>query len=74
VSKIEHKAVTSSFITSVGHDPVTRTMEIKFKSGNTYAFPNVSATLHVPEAGELDDEVAAPHSRGGDRAPQGSGG
>jgi len=39
---MEHKPITSSNIATVGYDPATRTMEVTFKSGSTYAYENVS--------------------------------
>ena len=38
--------VKSSQIESVGHDPETSTLAIRFKSGGTYHYQNVSADQH----------------------------
>jgi KTSC domain len=39
---MQHKSVTSSNIESIGYDPSTQTLEVKFKSGGTYSYPGVS--------------------------------
>jgi len=38
---MQHTPVNSSMIQSVGHDPETLVMEVKFKSGKTYPYQNV---------------------------------
>lgn len=38
--------VESSNIETVGHDPATKTLHVKFKNGSTYEFQNVSAEKH----------------------------
>lgn len=43
---MKHEPVTSSTIESVAHDPDTRSMEVKFKSGSTYRYDGVPAELH----------------------------
>lgn len=37
------QSVTSSAIESIGHDPETKRLRIKFQSGHTHDFPNVTA-------------------------------
>jgi len=43
----EHVPVKSSNINSVSYDPDTKTMEVKFKSGQTYAYQGVDAEKHA---------------------------
>ena len=44
---MEHQPVNSSNIVSTAHDPSSGVMEVKFKSGKVYSFPNVSADEHT---------------------------
>lgn len=48
VSNIPRKAVTSSQLAEVGHDPATNTLAVKFKhgSGGIYHYANVTAEDH----------------------------
>lgn len=39
--------VSSSNIHSVGHDPETKTLRVRFSNGNTYEYPNISAEQHA---------------------------
>lgn len=39
---MKHTSVESSMIASVGHDPDKCVCEIKFKTGKTYTYENVS--------------------------------
>ena len=39
--------VTSSTISSIGHDPATQTLEVEFKSGKVYRYQDVSAEKHA---------------------------
>jgi hypothetical protein len=39
-------AVKSSHLASVGHDPLTNTLEIEFVNGQVYQYANVSASTH----------------------------
>jgi hypothetical protein len=39
--------VDSSNIESVGHDPATSELRVKFKSGHTYSYLGVSAAQHA---------------------------
>lgn len=43
---IELQPVESSNIEAIGHDPATKTLRIRFKSGGTYDYPDVSAKKH----------------------------
>lgn len=43
---MQHEPVTSSFITHVGHDPATNTLEIKFKNGTVERHDGVTAEDH----------------------------
>ena len=43
---MEMKPVTSSQIESIGHDPATNTMAIKFKGGGLYHYANVKPEQH----------------------------
>lgn len=38
---MKHTLVNSSMITSVGHDPDSKVMEVKFKNSKTYTYPDV---------------------------------
>lgn len=40
-------SVTSSNIHSIGHDPETSELHVKFKSGATHAYSGVSAAEHA---------------------------
>ena len=40
---MNHIAVSSTSIASVGHDPESQTLEVVFKNGSHYAFTGVSA-------------------------------
>lgn len=44
---MEHTAVQSSNITSVGYDPATRELEVHFKSGGRYRYAGVDARTHA---------------------------
>lgn len=44
---MEHVAVDSSAIHSIGYDKDTQHMEIKFKNGGTYRYPEVSPETHA---------------------------
>lgn len=39
-------AVRSSVIASIGYDPVTRTLEVEFCSGEIYRYSDVPASVH----------------------------
>ena len=39
-------AVKSSHLATIGHDPLTNTLEIEFANGSVYSYPNVSASTH----------------------------
>lgn len=58
---MKHTNVTSSMISSVGHDPDTDTMEVKFKSGKTYTYQDVpveefEALRDAPSVGQHFNE------------------
>jgi hypothetical protein len=36
----------SSNVAAIAHDPNTRTLHVRFKSGHTYTYANVSADAH----------------------------
>lgn len=44
--EIELHPVESSNIEAVGHDPATNTLRIRFKSGGTYDYADVTAKKH----------------------------
>jgi hypothetical protein len=44
---MRHTAVTSSNIASVGYDEPSLTLEVTFKSGETYAYSRVPAAEHT---------------------------
>lgn len=44
---MERQSVSSSDLQSVGYDPNTRTLEIRFHSGGTYRYFGVPAEVHV---------------------------
>jgi len=39
-------SVKSSQISEIGHDPATKTLAVKFKTGGVYHYGNVSASDH----------------------------
>ncbi len=41
-----HQPVTSSHIKSIGYDPETKTMEVAFVNGSSYAYDGVKPALH----------------------------
>lgn len=41
------KPVKSSSLAAIGHDPATNTLSVKFKSGETYTYADVSADHHA---------------------------
>lgn len=41
---MEHETVVSSNIDSIGFDPETQTLEVRFKHGGTYSYDGVAAT------------------------------
>lgn len=43
---MQRNPVKSSLIKSVGHDPVTNTLEVEFPNG-VYRYPNVTAEEHA---------------------------
>ncbi len=43
---MEMTPVTSSNITSIGHDPATQTLQVAFKTGATHAYADVSSKVH----------------------------
>jgi hypothetical protein len=43
----ELKAVKSSAIAAIGHDAETNTLHVRFHSGGTYQYPDVSAAEHA---------------------------
>lgn len=43
---MKHVSVDSSMITSIGHDPDTNTLSVKFKNGKTYNYDGVPADVH----------------------------
>ena len=44
---MKHTPVQSSQIASVGYDPATKTLEIKFTRGGHYAYANVSQDAYA---------------------------
>lgn len=43
---MKHQSVESSHVKSIGHDPNTNTLEVKFKNGTTYSYQGVPADVH----------------------------
>lgn len=43
---IEHKSVASSNIASVGYDPESETLEIKFNGSGIYSYEKVPASVY----------------------------
>lgn len=43
---MNHVPVSSSQIKSVGYDAATRTMEVAFQSGDTWAYDNVPTNIY----------------------------
>lgn len=43
---IHHTPVTSSNIASIGYDPQTETLEVRFKGGRTASYSGVRAETH----------------------------
>jgi hypothetical protein len=41
-----HDVADSTAIAAVGHDPESSTLHVRFRSGRTYAYPQVSAEAH----------------------------
>lgn len=39
---MQHETLSSSNLESFGYDPISRTMEVRFKNGNTYSYPDVA--------------------------------
>lgn len=48
---IEMKAVKSSNIESLGYDEATKTLAVKFKSGGTYHYSDITADQHTAFSG-----------------------
>lgn len=44
--ELQHTAVKSSNITSIGYDPATATLEVQFKNGGRYQYAGVDARTH----------------------------
>ena len=44
---MERTPVSSSHIVSVGHDPVTSTLEVEFRGGGVYRYESVPAADHA---------------------------
>lgn len=70
VMNITRKAVRSSNIRSVGHDPKTNEVHVEFHSGDVWKYPGVSAAEHkafvsAPSVGSYFHEHIKP--LGGDR-------
>ncbi len=60
--------VQSASIHSIGHDPETSTLHVKFHSGDTYHFHNVSALKHqalmaAPSIGRHLNQIIKPHHK-----------
>ena len=54
----KHTPVTSSFIAAVGYNPLTSTLTVEFKNGNSYTYPGFSystyeAFLAAPSTGRI---------------------
>jgi hypothetical protein len=43
---IAMRPVSSSNLTSLGHDPATRTLQVAFKGGDVYSYAGVPATTY----------------------------
>lgn len=43
---MKREPVESSNIRSIGHDPVTKTLEVEFLNGNVYQYHDVDADKH----------------------------
>jgi KTSC domain len=43
---MDMQPVKSSNIEAIGHDPASATLRVKFHSGHTYDYPNVTAAEH----------------------------
>jgi len=52
--------VESEAIHSVGYDPATKTLRVRFHTGNTYDYPNVPADEHraFMDAGSMGKHFA----------------
>ena len=62
---MERTPVKSSHIVSVGHDASTSTLEVEFKNGKVYTYPNTnhSAFLQIlaaPSAGKAFHRIIRP--------------
>lgn len=44
---MKHELVTSSNVESVGYDPESQELEVKFKNGGTYVYDRVPPEKHV---------------------------
>jgi hypothetical protein len=44
---MERKTVTSSNISEIGHDPATKTLEVKFRNGGVFRYHDVDAAKHA---------------------------
>lgn len=45
--KIELEPVKSELVTAIGYDAPTQTLRVRFKSGSTYDYQNVTGELHA---------------------------
>lgn len=57
----ESAQLSSSVLSAAGYDADTRTLDITFRSGRTYTFPNVPETIweglrDAPSAGQYFNE------------------
>jgi KTSC domain-containing protein len=43
---VDRKTVESSMIASIGHEPLTNTLEVEFKGGTVHQYANVTAEEH----------------------------
>ena len=63
---MEHIPVKSSSIQSIAHDPATNTLEVRFASGDTYAYAGVDvATFEQLRDAESVGKHFQRHIRGG---------
>jgi hypothetical protein len=44
---MQHKAISSTNIKSIGYDQETRKLQVRFKSGGTYEYDGVTPEMHA---------------------------
>ena len=65
---MDRTPIKSSHIKSIAHDGMSNTMEVEFKNGKVYTYPNTNRSAYLkilaaPSAGEAFHRIIRPNEK-----------